>query len=80
VYYELWENRSGNLLAEFDTEDEALRFVRDTEDEALRFVRDRLKGDDFAAVLSWSLHRSDQAVPMAYGKALHALVDKQMPV
>jgi hypothetical protein len=69
VYYELWENRSGNLLAEFDTEDEALRFVRD-----------RLKGGDFAAVLSWSLHRSNQAVPIAYGKALYALVDKHMPV
>ena len=69
VYYELWENRSGNLLAEFDSEAEALRFVRDT-----------VTGGDFATVLSWSLHRSDEPTPIAYGTALYALVDKQMPV
>jgi len=69
VYYELWENRSGNLIAEFDTEDEALRFVRDT-----------VKGGDLAAVLYWSLHRSDEATPIAYGTALNALADKRMPV
>jgi hypothetical protein len=68
VYYELWENRSGNLLAEFDSEDEALQFVRDT-----------VKGGDLATVLSWSLHRSDTATPIAYGTALYALVDQRMP-
>ena len=68
VYYELWENRGGNLIAEFDSAEEALRFVRDT-----------VKGGGLADVLSWSLHRSDAAPPVAYGKALFALVDKHMP-
>ncbi len=69
VYYEMWENRSGNLISEFDTEDEALRFVRDT-----------VKAGGLAAVLTWSLHRSEAATPIAYGTALYALVDEHTPV
>ncbi len=69
VYYELWENRSGNLIAEFDTEDDALQFVRDA-----------VMSGDLAAVQSWSLHRSDETTALAYGAALYALVNKRMPV
>ncbi len=69
VYYQLWENRSGNLIAEFDTKDEALWFVRDT-----------VKAGNLATVLTWSLHRSDETAPIAYGEVLYALVDKHMPV
>jgi hypothetical protein len=69
VYYELWENRSGNLIAEFDAEDEALQFVRDT-----------IRAAGVAAILTWSLHRSDAAAPIAHGTALYALVDERMPV
>ncbi len=69
VYYDLWENRSGNLIAEFNSEDEALKFVRDT-----------FTSGDLTAILSWSLHRSDTATAVAYGKTLSALIDKRMPV
>jgi hypothetical protein len=69
VYYEVWENRSGNLLAEFDTEAEALQFVRDA-----------VTAGDLVAMLSWSLHRSDTATPVAHGTALYALVDQRLPV
>jgi hypothetical protein len=69
VSFELWENRSANIIAEFATQDEALDFVRDT-----------IRGGGVADVLSWSLHRSDAAEPLAYGKALISLMDKHMPV
>ena len=68
-YYELWENQSGNLLADFDTVEAALRFVRGA-----------LKEGGRVEVLSWSLHRSDMATPVAYGKALRALANKRTPI
>lgn len=68
-YFELWENRSGNLIADFDTEEEALQFVRDAAAEGC-----------LPDLLSWSLHRSDAAAPIAYGKALYALASKRLSV
>ena len=67
-YFELWENRSGNLLAEFDTEEEALGYVRTA-----------AKDLGMPNVLSWSLHRSDSPASIAYGKALYALAERQTP-
>lgn len=66
AYYELWENRTGNLIAEFDSQAEALHYVREAI--ALGAVGD---------VLVWSLHRSDEPAPLAYGSTLCALAEEQ---
>jgi hypothetical protein len=66
AYYELWENRTGNLIAEFDSRGEALRYVRGA-----------LVLGGVGDVLAWSLHRSDEPAPRAYGSALCALAESQ---
>jgi hypothetical protein len=66
AYYELWENRTGNLIAEFESQADALRYVREA-----------LASGNVGDVLAWSLHRNDEPVPLAYGSALCALAEEQ---
>lgn len=59
--YEVWDNKTGNVIDEFEDEASALAFVRATV--ALRGV---------AAVLNWSLDGPDRSAPPIFGQALLA--------
>jgi hypothetical protein len=61
VTYEIWNNKTGNVIDEFDDEASALAFVRETV--ALRGV---------TAVADWSLDGPDRTLPPLYGRALLA--------
>lgn len=61
MHYELWGTELGNLLAEFDTEDEGLTFVRSLLDEGW-------SGDELA--LGPPPSRDGSAIPVLTGTDL----------